>query len=77
MMSILNNVPIVPIYIEKRKSILKATKIIMGEPIYPKDVVGEGQSLKSMEKLNKLLYEKEHELYEYYEKNYSRKGGKE
>ena len=77
MMSILNDVPIVPIYIEKREKIFRTTKIIIGEPIYPKDVVGDSQSLKAMEKLNKVLYEKEHELYEYYEKNYSRKGGKE
>jgi len=74
MMAMLNNVPIVPIYIEKRKSFWKSTKIIVGEPIVPKEVVGETQSLKAIEKLNKYLYDKEHELYKHYE---SLPGGKE
>lgn len=62
MMSVINNVPIIPMYLCERKSLLRCTKIIIGDPIYPSDVVGESRSLDAIAKLNNYLYEKECEL---------------
>lgn len=66
MMSIINEAPILPVFLEKRKSIWKCTRIIIGTPIYPKEIVGESKALPAIEKLNNHLYEKEQELCAYY-----------
>ena len=66
MMSIINEAPILPVFVEKRKSIWRTTKIIVGAPVYPKDIVGESKALPAIEKLNNHLYEKEQELCDYY-----------
>lgn len=65
MLSVLNGVPIVPVCIKKRESIWHCTKIIVGKPIYARDVVGDQKSLNAIEAVNKKLFEAETELAEY------------
>ncbi len=62
LMSVINNVPILPVYVKKRKSILRCTRIAVGEPVYPESVPGSNRSIAHIEMLNKYLYEKEAEL---------------
>ena len=66
MMAVINDAPILPVFLEKRKSIWRCTKIIIGKPVYPRDILGDSKSLSSIELLNKHLYNCEQELYEYY-----------
>ena len=65
MISLLNNAPVLPVRLVKRKSLWKCTRIIVGEPVYPEDVLGEDRSIMGIEKLNRVLYEKEQELCRY------------
>ena len=62
MMSLTNNVPILPIHLEMRRNFLCRCKATVGEPIYPDDVVGASRSLMSIDKLNDYIFEKEQEL---------------
>lgn len=74
MMSVINEAPVLPVFVEKRKSIWNRTKIIIGAPIFPKEIIGESKALPAIEKLNSYIYDKEQELCEYYR---SLSGGKE
>lgn len=65
MISLLSGAPVLPVRLVKRKSIWKCTRIIVGEPVYPEDVLGEDKSIMGIEKLNRVLYEKEQELCRY------------
>lgn len=67
MMSLLNDAPILPVLLEKRKSIWNCTRVIVGKPIYPKDIVGDSKSLVAINQLNEHLYNVEQELYAYRE----------
>ncbi len=64
MIAALNNAPILPVYIGKRKSVWHCTRVLVGAPIYPDKVLGDNRSVFDMEKLNRYLFEKENELYE-------------
>ena len=68
MLSVLNDVPIVPVCIKKRNSIRRCTQIIVGKPIYARDVVGDQKSLNAIDAVNKKLFEVENELAEYIKK---------
>ena len=65
MLSVLNDVPIVPVCLRKRTSLFKCTKIVVGKPIYPREVVGEQKSLNAIDAVNKELFAAEKELAEY------------
>ena len=65
MLGVLNDVPIVPVCIKKRTSIFHRTHIVVGKPIYAKDVVGELKSLNAIDAVNKELYECEIKLSDY------------
>lgn len=62
MIALTNNVPVLPVWLGMRKSILHRYRVYVGEPIYPDDVVGKSRSLMSIDKFNNYIFEKEKEL---------------
>lgn len=66
MISVINNVPVLPVCLEKRKSIWRRTRVIIGKPVYPDEATGGSRSLQAIGQLNDCLYQKEQELYSFY-----------
>ncbi len=62
MIALTNNVPVLPVYLGMRKNIWHRYKVVVGEPIYPDDIVGSSRSLMSIDKFNDCIFEKEKEL---------------
>lgn len=71
--SILNNTPIVPCYIKRRKNFWHRDRILVGDPICLKDYCSQVPTMTEIEKAGEILFEKEKELKQYYEENYGRK----
>ena len=66
MIALTNNVPVLPIHLEERKSIWHCSRLVVGKPIYLDEVVGQSRSMMSVNKLTDYLFEKEKELESYY-----------
>lgn len=65
MIALINRVPILPVYLEKQGKPFRKTRVIIGEPIFPRDIVGDSQSLSSIDTLSKHLQATSRELEEY------------
>lgn len=64
LMAVMSGKPIVPIYIKKRKNIFQRQRMALGEPIYVDEEERRKAPLEYMDKLSRLVYEKEKELQE-------------
>ena len=71
--SILNKTPIVPCYLDRRKSFWHRERIIVGKPIYLHEYCSPIPTMPEIEKAGEILYQKEQELKKYYEEKYRRK----
>lgn len=71
--SIINKTPIVPVYLDRRKSFWHREKLIVGEPIYLHEYCSPIPTMPEIERAGEILYEKEQELKKYYEENFRRK----
>ena len=59
--------PILPIYIVKRSSNLQRQRMVIGEPIDLRQILGETPSLDELSKASEIVRKKEIELKEYFE----------
>ncbi len=71
--SIMNKTPIIPVYIDRRKSFWHREKIVIGEPIYLHEYCSNIPTMPEIEKAGEILFEKEQELKQRYENNFRRK----
>ena len=62
LMALRANVPIIPVYIKRRKNYWQRQKYVIGEPINPVEMVGKIPSLEKINQVTNLLKEKEAEL---------------
>lgn len=63
-----SNAPILPVYIAERKKWYQRQRIVIGERIDIKSLVGKVPSVEELNKASEMLRDKEIELREYYEK---------
>ena len=74
MMAIMNDAPILPIYIGKREKRIRCQVVIIGDKINPKDyIAGPMATMDEINNLSNLLKEKEEELKFKFENEYKEK----
>lgn len=62
LMAIRSGAPIVPVYIEKRKSFFSRLKVVIGERVSVTELYGERPTFAEIDAATKLLYEREKQL---------------
>ena len=67
--AIMNKVPVVPIYIVKRKKWYQRQRIVLGEPIHLESICDGIPSIRDVDKVSEYLHQKEEELAKYYYEN--------
>jgi 1-acyl-sn-glycerol-3-phosphate acyltransferase len=62
LMAIRSGAPIVPVYVEPRKSFFSRLKVVIGERVSVTDLYGERPTFAEIDAATKLLYEREKQL---------------